>query len=40
MVESSFEVKENTFNMIIVGKTRIMHEKTGLLDRYFGKGGG
>jgi hypothetical protein len=32
MIESSFEIAENTLNMIIAGKRRIMHEKTSLLD--------
>jgi hypothetical protein len=32
VVKSTFEVSKNSFNMIIVGKTRIMHIKTCLLD--------
>jgi hypothetical protein len=32
MIKSTFEVTKNSFDIIIVGNTRIMHEKIGLLD--------
>jgi hypothetical protein len=33
MIKSTFEIAKNSFNMIIVGKMRIMHIEAGLLDR-------
>jgi hypothetical protein len=33
MIKSTFEIAKNSFNVIIVGKTRIMHIEADLLDR-------
>jgi hypothetical protein len=33
MIKSTFEIVKNSLNVIIVGKTRIMHIEVGLLDR-------